>query len=59
MYHEPRTINWNYNFKVLIDTVKDYGRERLKQEQEDINLLSERIKAARSLILKRITVSSS
>ena len=26
-YREPRSINWNYNFKVLMDAVEDYARK--------------------------------
>ena len=31
-YREPRSINWNYNFKVLMDPVEDYARKLMKRK---------------------------
>ena len=54
-YREPRSINWNYNFKLLMDAVEDYARKWVKREQADeVDSLSEWIKAVRSLIQLRI-----
>ena len=32
-YQEPRSINWNYNFKLLMDAVENYERKWIKREQ--------------------------
>ena len=54
-YREPRRINWNHNFKTIMDSVEDYARKWAKKEQEkETDVLSEWVKAVRSLILKRI-----
>ena len=55
-YREPRSIDWNYNFKFLMDAVENYARKWIKRKQEDIDSLSEWLKAVRSLILKRMRV---
>jgi hypothetical protein len=26
-YREPQSINWTYNFKLLMDSVEDYARK--------------------------------
>ena len=44
-YHEPKSINWKYNFKILMDSVEDYARKWAKREW---------IKAVRSLIQIKI-----
>ena len=41
-----------------MDAVEDYARKWIKREQEDIDSLSEWLKAVRSLILKRMKVLS-
>jgi hypothetical protein len=53
-YREPKSINWKYNFKILMDSVEDYARQWAKREKEDVDTLSEWIKAVRSLIQIRI-----
>ena len=40
-YREPRSINWNYNFKVPMDAVEDYERKWIKREQDGIDSLLE------------------
>ena len=37
-----------------MDAVEDYARKWIKREKEDIDSLSERLKAVRSLIVKRL-----
>ena len=32
-YHDPQTINWKYNFKVLMDSVEDYTRKGTTREK--------------------------
>ena len=54
-YREPKSINWNFNFKLLMDAVEDYARKWNKREQDtEIDSLSEWVKAVRSLIQLRI-----
>ena len=33
-YREPRAINWNHNFKTIMDSVEDYARKWAKKEHE-------------------------
>ena len=49
-YREPQSINWKYNFKLLMDSVEDYARKWTKREKEEVDILSECVKAVRSLI---------
>ena len=53
-YREPQSINWKYNFKLLMDSVEDYARKWTKREKEEVDILSECVKAVRSLIQMRI-----
>ena len=53
-FREPQPINWNYNFKLFMDAVKDYARQWAKREKEQLESLSEWIQSIRSLILSRI-----
>ena len=49
-FREPHSINWQFNFKILMDSVEDYGRQWAKREGEELDTLSEWAKAVRSLI---------
>ena len=51
-YHEPKSINWKHNFKIL--SVEDYARQWAKREKEDLDTLSEWMKSVRLLIQIRI-----
>ena len=53
-YREPKSINWKYNFKILMDSVEGYIRQWAKHEKEDLDTLSEWVKSVRSLIQIRI-----
>ena len=53
-YREPKSINWKYNFKILMDSADDYARQGANCEKEDVDTLSEWVKAVRSLIQIRI-----
>jgi len=48
-YREPKSINWKHNFRILMDSIEDYARQREKREKEDLNTLSEWVKSVRSL----------
>ena len=39
--HEPKYINWKHNFKILMDSVEDYARQRAQREKEDLDNISE------------------
>ena len=55
-YRIPNTINWKYNFKLLMDAVEDHARKWVKREEVNINCLSEWIKTIRDLIYKRFNI---
>jgi hypothetical protein len=57
-YHEPKSINWKHNFKILMNSVKDYARQWAKHEKENLDTLSEWVKSVRSLIQIRIKKNS-
>jgi hypothetical protein len=38
---QPKSINWKYNFKILMDSVADYARQWAKREKENVETLSE------------------
>ena len=49
-YREPQFINWNYSFKMCMDSVENYVRKWIKREKEEVDSLSKWAKAVRSLI---------
>jgi len=53
-YREPKHINWNQNFKLLMDSVEDYARKWAKKEGVELDTLSDWVTSIRSLIRKRI-----
>ena len=53
-FRPPRSINWRYNFKLLMDSVEEYARRWAKREKVDVNTLSEWIKTIRTHIQSRI-----
>ena len=40
-YREPQKFSWKYNFKLIMDSVKDYARSWTKQEDVELDTLSE------------------
>ena len=48
-----QSINWKYNFKLLMDSAENYARKWIQREKE-VDTLSEWVKAVRSLIQNRI-----
>jgi len=40
-YREPQSINWKYNFKVLMESVEYYVRKWTKREKEEADTPSE------------------
>jgi len=53
-YREPQPINWNPNFKILMDSIEDYARKWAKQEEVELDTLSDWVTYIRSFIRKRI-----
>ena len=53
-FREPQYINWNHNFKIIMDSVEDYARAWAKREKVQLDTLSEWVKAIRSLVQRRI-----
>ena len=53
-YREQNKINWNQNFKIIMDSVEDYAHKWAKAEDEPVECLSEWIKSIRSVLIGRI-----
>ena len=53
-FREPQNINWNHNFKIIMDSVEEYARAWAKREKVQLDTLSEWVKAIRSLVQRRI-----
>ena len=53
-YREQTKINWNQNFKIIMDSVEDYAHKWAKEEDEPVECLSEWIKSIRSALIGRI-----
>ena len=49
-YREPTTFSWKYNFKLVMDSVEDYARRWAKEEEVELDSLSEWIKSIRHLL---------
>ena len=54
-FREQNKINWNLNFKLIMDAVEDYARKWAKIEREPIECLSEWIKSIRNIVIARIS----
>ena len=57
-YREARTFTWKYNFKLIMDSIEDYARAWTKQEEVEVDTLSEWIKSIRTLIKRRLYMLS-
>ena len=53
-YREPTTFSWKYNFKLVMDSVEDYARRWAKEEEVELDSLSEWIKSIRHLLKRRM-----
>ena len=53
-YREPITFSWKYNFKLVMDSVEDYARRWARQEEVELDSLSEWIKSIRHLLKRRM-----
>ena len=53
-FREPTHINWNFNFKIIMDSVEDYARKWAKRENVELDTLSEWVKSVRTFVRNRI-----
>ena len=55
-FREPQYINWNHNFKIIMDAVEEYARAWAKREKVELDTLSEWVKSIRSFVNRRIHI---
>jgi len=53
-YHDPQSINWKYNFKLMMDYVEDYASKWTKRGKEEVETFSDWVKAIWLFIQIRI-----
>ena len=53
-FREPQHINWNHNFKIIMESVEEYARKWAKREDVELDTLSEWVKSVRHLVRGRI-----
>ena len=56
-FREPQRLNWNLNFKTIMDAVEIYARSWIKREKEqepEVESLSDWVRTIRSLVQGRI-----
>ena len=56
-FREPQRLNWNLNFKTIMDAIEDYARSWIKREKEqepEVESLSDWVRTIRSLVQGRI-----
>ena len=57
-YREPQKFSWKYNFKLIMDSVEDYARSWAKQEEVELDTLSEWVKSIKHQLKRRIYMVS-
>ena len=57
-YREPQKFSWKYNFKLIMDSIKEYARSWAKQEDVELDILSEWVKSVKHLLKRRIYMVS-
>ena len=57
-YREPRSFTWKQNSKLILDSVEEYARLWAKNEDVEIDTLSEWVKSVMSLVNRRVSVLS-
>ena len=55
-YREPQSFSWKYNFKLIMDYVEEYARKWAKQEDVELNALSEFVKSVKHHLKVSVTV---
>ena len=53
-YTEAKSFNWKYNFKLVMEFVEDFARRWSKDEEAELDSLSEWIKAIRRLLKRKM-----
>ena len=53
-YREPQAFTWRYNFKIIMESVEAFARDWTKQEEVEVDTLSEWVKSIRRLLQRRI-----
>ena len=53
-FRENKSFTWKDNFNNIMNSVEDYARNWAKEEESDVNTLSEWIKSIRKIIKQRI-----
>ena len=57
-YREPQKFSWKYIFKLIMDSVEDYARSWAKQEDVELDTLSELVKSIKHQLKRRIYMVS-
>ena len=57
-YREPQKFSWKYNFKLIMESVEDYARSWAKQEEVELDTLSEWVKSIKHQLKCRIYMVS-
>ena len=57
-YREPRSFTWKQNSKLILDSVEDYARRWAKNEEVEVDTLSEWVKSIMSLVNRHVSVLS-
>ena len=53
-YREFHSFSWKYNFKLIMDSVEEYARKWTKQEEVELDTLSEWVKSVKHHLKRRI-----
>ena len=53
-YREPHKFSWKYIFKLIMDSIEEYARSWAKQEDVELDTLSEWVKSVKHLLKRRI-----
>ena len=57
-YRERHSFSWKYNFKLIMDSVEEYARKWAKQEEVELDTLSEWVKSVKHHLKRRIYMVS-
>ena len=57
-YQEPQKFSWKYNFKLIMESVEDYARSWAKQEEVELDTLSEWVKSIKHQLKRMIYMVS-
>ena len=54
-YREPPKVNWNFNFKLIMDAAEAYAKKWAALEDEDVGCLSDWLRTVRDKVKSRIS----